>query len=385
MPTAIVPRTQRLNEIRRVLAGDQAQSQIDLAIRSHTIKPEQITRIALTTIANNPDLLDCTESSIVSAVITCCQLGLEPDNVSGLGYLVPYWDNSGPTRVRHCQFIAGYKGLVQLAYRSGQVKSFETRIVWEKECEQGLFDLDWGRTPPISHKPIRDKDRGPIAAVYAHIKLIGGGDVWEHMWAHEVDEVRDRYAKSAGNSRSPWKTSYPAMCRKTVARAGSKWVPSSPELQRAIAMDERVEYGLPPHLEMIDVPVATNGDAPTQSTTDLADKLRTPEPAPPPAPAETTAKGQAAKAEPRAKKEDRPDPAIAMHIMAIEHYGLTCTTTAATTAYRAVLAQYIGGTRKLAEATLDELKQIHEHLEKQPATPKPPPPAPVAEGQLPLA
>ena len=231
----------KIQNIQDWLTSEKMTKSLAVAIRMPGVTPEQIVRIALAAVQRDNKLAECTPVSICSAVVTACQLGLEPDNVTGLAYLVPY----GKT----CTLIPGYRGLVQLAYRSGQVGSFETRVVYERDdCV-----VDWGAEPPIRHTPTSREDRGEMQAVYAKVRLNTGGTIWEWMWNHEIDAVRDHYSPSAKSSHSPWKTDYIAMARKTVARRACKWVPSSPQLQRAVSLGDQAEIGIPQDLEPIDV------------------------------------------------------------------------------------------------------------------------------------
>jgi recombination protein RecT len=256
----LVPASKRLQKIHSLLTSEKMTKSLALAIRMPGVKPAQIVRVAMSMIQRDNNLAECEPLSICAAVVTACQLGLEPDNVSGLAYLVPF--------NKRCTLIPGYRGLVQLAYRSGQVASFETRVVYEHDdCV-----VDWGAEPPIVHKPTPRKDRGKTIAVYAKVKLNTGGTVWEWMWQHEVDAIRDRYSHGCKRSDSPWQTEPNAQARKTVARRACKWVPSSPQLQRAVSLDDQAEIGKPQDLEAVDIAVASEPVGPPKTLDEAVDQ-----------------------------------------------------------------------------------------------------------------
>lgn len=91
--------------------------------------PERFTRIALSALNNTPALQQCTPMSFIAALLNAAQLGLEPNTPLGHAYLIPY-KNKG---VLECQFQIGYKGLIDLSYRSGQVKSIQAQAVYQND------------------------------------------------------------------------------------------------------------------------------------------------------------------------------------------------------------------------------------------------------------
>lgn len=95
--------------------------------------PERFARIVTTAVTNNPKLAQCTPQSFVGAMLNSAQLGLEPNTSLGQAYLIPYGNK--------CQFQIGYRGLLDLAFRTGEVKSITAEVVKENdtfEYELGL-------------------------------------------------------------------------------------------------------------------------------------------------------------------------------------------------------------------------------------------------------
>lgn len=209
------------------------KAQIALALPRH-MTPDRMARIALTEIRKNPELMHCDPLSFAGAVIQCSQLGLEPGSGLGQAYLVPF--NNRRKGIKEVNFITGYRGLIELARRSGQVESIVGRSVREKD----KFSYAYGDDERIEHVPFpgSNKERGPIIAFYALARLKGGGPpLREVMDVAEVEEIREQY--SHGNP--VWRDHFEAMGRKTVIRRLAKFLPMSPELADALRSEETVD------------------------------------------------------------------------------------------------------------------------------------------------
>jgi recombination protein RecT len=228
--------------IRELLVKNKAQ--ISMALPKH-MDADRLTRIALTACQKTPKLLQCTPVSLLGAVIQCAQLGLEPNDGTGKAWILPYGDI--------VQFIPGYKGLIQLARNSGDVKTVEAHAVYEKD----EFDYSFGIEQILRHVPSREADRGQITHLYAIARMTDGSVQFDVMTKAEVDAIRKR-SKAANNG--PWVTDYEEMGKKTVVRRLCKYLPASSErannLQKAITLDERLDAGLPQNLATLVDPTA---------------------------------------------------------------------------------------------------------------------------------
>jgi hypothetical protein len=117
-----------INSVRALL--ERSKAQIAMALPKH-LNADRIIRVAMTSIQRNPQLLECDPISLVAAVIQSSQLGLEPDGILGHAYLIPF--NNAKKNRMEVQFIPGYKGLIDLARRSGQVVAIGAHVVYENE------------------------------------------------------------------------------------------------------------------------------------------------------------------------------------------------------------------------------------------------------------
>lgn len=223
------------------------------------LTPERLARIAITTMRVTPSLMQCSVPSLLGAMVQCAQLGLEPDPRLGLAYLVPYG--------KDCQLIIGYRGLIQLARRSGDVATVEAHVVYEHDH----FDCQWGTEAHLTHRPLILGDRGEAVMVYALAKFADGSALWEVMSRADVDAIR---ARSKTSSNGPWKTDYLEMARKTVVRRLSKYLPLSVEWADAEAADGAVVTDIDKHGPVL---TATAYDAPA-SVDEPAPEVDLPEP-----------------------------------------------------------------------------------------------------------
>ncbi|MEO4053404.1 recombination protein RecT [Solibacillus sp. CAU 1738] len=214
---------------------------------------DRVMRLAMTTIRTTPALREADVSSLLGAVMQAAQLGLEP-GLMGHCYLLPFKNNKkGITEV---QFIIGYKGMIDLARRSGHIESIYSHAVYEKDH----FEFELGLEQKLVHKPSMESDRGQFIGAYAVARFKDGGYQFEFMPKSEIEKRKGR-SKAANSSYSPWATDYEEMAKKTVVRHMWKYLPISVEMQQQVAYDE----GTAPKREMKDITPDTEFfiDAPT--------------------------------------------------------------------------------------------------------------------------
>lgn len=222
------------------------------------LNAERLMKVAQIAATTTPALAKCDVASLVGAIGQCAQMGLEPNTVLGHAYLVPFntkrKDGNGNERwVNSVQVIIGYKGLIDLARRSGQIVSIAAHEV----CANDQFELVYGLDEKLIHTPALG-ERGEIIGFYSVAKLKDGGHCFEFMSLHQVNEIRDasqgyqqavKYKKEAGH---PWGAHFIEMGRKTVIRRLAKYLPLSIEFQTAAALDGMAEGGKDQHLDEID-------------------------------------------------------------------------------------------------------------------------------------
>lgn len=192
---------------------------------------ERFVRTVMTEIRRTPKLLECSPESLLGAMMLSAQLGLEPGPL-GHVYLVPF--------KRQVEFIIGYKGYVDLAYRSGQVKDIATGVVYEGDA----FEWREGTRPFLDHTPAGPQGEREWTHVYAVARLKSGGSPFRVLFPADVEKARK--ASANGQSpQSPWVTEFYAMARKTAVRRLAPMLPSSPVFAHAREADEAIapEFG----------------------------------------------------------------------------------------------------------------------------------------------
>lgn len=227
---------------------DQRKGEIAKMLPKH-LHADRLLKVAQIAATTTPALLKCDVPSLVAAIGQCAQMGLEPNTVLGHAYLVPFntkrKDADGNERwVNSVQVIVGYKGLIDLARRSGQIVSIAAHEV----CENDDFECVYGLNERLEHRPAMH-DRGEVVAFYAVAHLKDGGHAFEVMSVEQIEEIRDasqgyqqakKYKKEAS---SPWGAHFVEMGRKTVIRRLAKYLPLSIEFQTAAALDDLAAGG----------------------------------------------------------------------------------------------------------------------------------------------
>lgn len=240
-------------------------AQIEKALPS-VITPERFTRIALTAYSRNEKLQECTAESFLGSMMQAAQLGVEPNTPLGQAYLIPY-RNRG---VMEVQFQLGYRGMIDLAYRSGEVQNIQAHEVYENDT----FEYELGLNPKLRHVPAL-KDRGDVILYYAVFKLTNGGVGFEVMSKEDVEAFAKKKSKTYGTG--PWQSDFDAMAKKTLIKRLLKFAPLKSDFVRAVIADETIKSGISEN--MADLPEETvTIDAETIAPTENADYEEIPMP-----------------------------------------------------------------------------------------------------------
>lgn len=197
-------------------------NQIAKALPS-VLTPERFSRMVLTAVTKTPKLAQCKPESFIGSMLTAAQLGLEPNTPLGQAYLIPYGNE--------CQFQIGYKGMLDLAYRSGEFQCIMSEIVYEND----EFSFEYGLNANLVHKPTMG-ERGEKKWVYALYKLKNGG---YSFIVRSIDDIiihGKKYSKTYSNG--PWQTDFEEMAKKTVLKQLLKYAPLKTEFARGVAVDE---------------------------------------------------------------------------------------------------------------------------------------------------
>lgn len=214
--------------------------EIEAALPS-MLSSERFQRVALTAFSANPALQKCEPKSFIAAMMQSAQLGLEPNTPLGQAYLIPYGQN--------VQFQVGYKGMLELAQRSGKIKTIYAEEVYEND----EFDYEKGLHPNLKHKPLIKGDKGEVIGYYAVYHTVDGG--YNFVFMSKQDVTNFAQSKSKTFKNGPWQTDFDAMAKKTVIKQLLKYAPISieiQELQQAIVADNSIKTKIDADMSMVE-------------------------------------------------------------------------------------------------------------------------------------
>lgn len=214
--------TQPKSDLKSLINSEAVKAQIARCLPQH-LTPERFLRVATTALLRVPKLAECDQASFMLAMLNCSALGLEPDGRRC--HLIPFENRK--LGIVECQLIIDYKGLIELAKRSGEVSTWQPFTV----CERDVFTWKNG---VVDHSINWLEDRGKVLAYYSQVTGKDGSRDYEVMTRAEVEAIRAR--SRAGNS-GPWVTDFDEMGKKTVMRRHSKRLTLSPEFHDALDKD----------------------------------------------------------------------------------------------------------------------------------------------------
>ena len=186
-----------------LMSDAKIKAQMALALPKH-MTADRLARIATTEMRRVPALANCSPESFLGAIMQCAQLGIEPSNSLGHAYLIPFGNGKDKQGRANVQLIIGYRGMIDLARRSGQIQSIAARSVYENDD----FSYQYGLHEDLRHIPCEEGESGALTHVYAVARLKDGGIQFE------------------------------------VIRRLFKYLPVSVEMQKAVGLDEMAEAGI---------------------------------------------------------------------------------------------------------------------------------------------
>lgn len=195
---------------------------------------DRMCRSLINAISTTPSIAECTPASIFLSSVRAFSLGIEPNGALQEGYLVPFWNSK--KACNEAQFMPGYRGLINLARRSGEIATIYARSVHAKD----VFEVVEGTERSIIHKPNYTQERGEYVCFYAVFNLKSGEMDFEVMTVAEVEAIR---ARSKAAKSGPWVTDFEEMAKKTVLRRLLKRAPMSVELAQSVNLDNKAAMG----------------------------------------------------------------------------------------------------------------------------------------------
>lgn len=203
-------------------------------LETHNISPSQFKNIVINEVKKSNEMQEAflhNPASLFASILLCAELGLNPSNDIGEFYFIPFGKKITP--------IIGYKGLINLLLRSGEIKTITSEIVYEDDD----FEFELGLEPKLAHLPNLERANNNIKYVYAVAKLMNGETMFKVMSKKEILDIvnMSKYAnplyKNSAKDPQGW------MFRKTVIKQLSKTLPKDYYGKRGISLDDKVEGG----------------------------------------------------------------------------------------------------------------------------------------------
>ena len=202
-------------------------------LETHSITPSQFKNIVINEVKKSEKMQQAflnNPASLFASILLCAELGLNPSADVGEFYFLPFGSKITP--------ILGYKGVMNLILRSGEISKLWSEIVYQDD----EFEYELGLEPKLVHKPNHERTNKNIKYVYAVAKLTNGETMFKVMSKKEIMEIVEmsKYPNSLyGSSKDPqgW------MYKKTVIKQLSKTLPKDYYGKRGISVDDKVEGG----------------------------------------------------------------------------------------------------------------------------------------------
>lgn len=235
------------------------------------VTPERLIKTLLVAANRVPDLLKCTQASVLETINRAAELGLDLSGTLGEAYPVPFnnkiksKDDNGREVERwamQCQLIIGYRGLAKLARQSGEIKRIEAEIV----CENDHFVFRKGLTATLEFEPLLRGERGACIGAYSLVEFKDGGVQYDFMSRDQIEKVR---AVAKSKDSPAWRNHWEEMAKKTVFRRVAKWLPLSTEKFVAAVEHDNSQVDLDEVMSVERV----EGAAPRSRAAQLTDRL----------------------------------------------------------------------------------------------------------------
>lgn len=238
-----------------IMAAIAGRKKAMAAVANQYLTPEKLIKLIGVQLTRNPRLGRCTPLSVLDAAMNLAELGLAP-GVLGEAYMVPFRRGKGSDATYECQLIIGYRGLMKLARRSGEISTIQADIVRKGD----VFRYRMGMNPTLEHEPTADLG-AEMTHAWAMATFKDGGVQFVVMRAVEVAAIR---ARSKSKDDGPWVTDPAEMGKKTAIRRLCKMLPLSTEASVAIQKADEIEG--------FDIDAFTDGAAYDETDEDKGDK-----------------------------------------------------------------------------------------------------------------
>lgn len=189
-------------------------------------------------VSNDKALQACEPMTLMFAALKATALDLPLDNNLGFAYVIPFKDNRAGTTL--ATFMMGYKGVTQLAIRSGQFKNINVTDVREGELKgrnrlTGEVEVEW-----IADD--KERSKAKVVGYMGYFKLLSGYEKTTYWSIEELEQHGVKYSQTYRKGYGVWKDNFDSMAKKTVVKLmlNKGDAPMSVEMQKALKYDQSV-------------------------------------------------------------------------------------------------------------------------------------------------
>lgn len=189
-------------------------------------------------VSNDKALQACEPMTLMFAALKATALDLPLDNNLGFAYVIPFKDNRAGTTL--ATFMMGYKGVTQLAIRSGQFKNINVTDVREGELKgrnrlTGEVEVEW-----IADD--KERSKAKVVGYMGYFKLLSGYEKTTYWSIEELEQHGVKYSQTYRKGYGVWKDNFDSMAKKTVVKLmlNKGDAPMSVEMQQAVKYDQSV-------------------------------------------------------------------------------------------------------------------------------------------------
>lgn len=226
-PAGTVSRVSPLEAIRSRVEAKEMREQFLRALPKQ-IDGDRFIRVFLTTLSMNPEIAECTQRSVLGAIMKAAQDGLLLDGREAA--VVIFKNNQQGTK--EAQYLPMVAGILKKMRQSGEIASVSAHVIKAND----YFEFQLGDEEKITHRPSLTDDRGAIIGAYAVVKTLEGGVYREIV---SLAQIQKAQAVSKAK-KGPWLDWNEEMAEKTVLKKIAKRCPSSTDLQMVIDHDNEV-------------------------------------------------------------------------------------------------------------------------------------------------
>lgn len=223
--------------VRNLFAKDEVKNKFQEMLGKRA--PSFITSV-LQVVASNELLKKADPNSVYHSAAVAATLDLPLNNSLGFSYIVPYNQKQPDGQYKQvAQFQLGYKGLKQLALRSGQFKSMNATDVREGELKKvdrlaGIYEFEWVQDE-------LEREKLPVVGYVSYFELLNGFSQTWYMSVRDLEKHGLKYSQTYKKGYGLWKDDFNSMALKTVTKLNlGKNAPLSVDMQKAITFDQAV-------------------------------------------------------------------------------------------------------------------------------------------------